>query len=476
MMYAQVTPQQQVDEIAKCYRSPEYFIDEHVQIYDATKRDWIPFKLWPEQRQVLRDLEVYKLHVILKARQLGLTWLILAFELWLLKYRPITEAANFSRRDDEAVHLLDDRLKGMYKRLPAWMREGDTFPEDNSHEWQFNGGSIARAFPTTAGDSYTLTFALIDEADLIPDLPKLMSAVKPTIDGGGWLVLLSRSDKAKPASRFKAIFRSARLGKTSWYPTFLPWFVRPERTQEWYGRQKADVLETTGSLDELHEQYPATEEEALKAATLGKRIPHEWLERVYEPTELVEPHNKPAVPDLIIYEPPRLGREYVVGGDPAEGNPTSNDSAITVIDKDSKQEVASCNGKFQPAVFANYLDKIGTFYNRADLMVERNNHGHAVILWLDEHSTLPLCKGHDGKIGWMTSVRGKTLLYDYETEAFRDERPTLRTQMTYLQLASIGGGSLEAPEGEMDDLAVSHALANAGASFGESRRAYASSP
>jgi hypothetical protein len=39
-------------------------------------------------------------------------------------------------------------------------------------------------------------------------------------------------------------------------------------------------------------------------------------------------------------------------------------------------------------VLASHADALGQWYNRAALMVERNNHGHAVLLWLQANSTL----------------------------------------------------------------------------------------
>ena len=43
--------------------------------------DWIPFKLWPAQKEVAQTFQDHRLVVVLKARKLGLTWLALAFGL-----------------------------------------------------------------------------------------------------------------------------------------------------------------------------------------------------------------------------------------------------------------------------------------------------------------------------------------------------------------------------------------------------------
>jgi hypothetical protein len=156
---------------------------------------------------------------------------------------------------------------------------------------------------------------------------------------------------------------------------------------------------------------------------------------------------------------PQPGRSYVLGADPAEGNPTSDDSALTVLDRDSGEEVASLAGKLQPSTLAAHIDTIGKWYHNAAVLVERNNHGHAVLLWLREHSPLVQVPGHDGHPGWLSNAKGKALLYDTAADAFRERETRLHNFVTFTQLASIEGSTLRAPEGEADDRADSYALA-----------------
>jgi hypothetical protein len=92
-------------------------------------------------------------------------------------------------------------------------------------------------------------------------------------------------------------------------------------------------------------------------------------------------------------------------------------------------------------------------------MCERNNHGHAVLLWLGGNSPLTLLPGWDGKPGWLSNAKGKALLYDGAAESFRDGATVLHSFETYTQLASIDGSTLRAPEGQHDDRADSYALA-----------------
>lgn len=445
-------------EWLKCSESAAYFIHNYCYIYDATAGQWIPFELWPEQLAVLEKLVTERLNVILKARQLGLTWLVLCYILWRMIFHPTFTALIFSRRETEAIYLLSEgRLRGIYNHLPPWAKVRQILT-DSSHVWQLSNNSVVYAFPTSAGDSYTASFAFVDEADLVPDLSRLMNAVKPTIDGGGGMVLLSRADKLTPSSLFKRTYRGARAHTNGWAASFLPWSARPSRDMTWYEAQKADIQSRTGALDDLYQQYPTTDEEALKPPTLDRRLPFTWLTSCYrligEPKE-----SYLGLPDLVEYKAPEEYHEYVIGADPAEGNPGSDPSAAYVLDVDTGEEVAKLSGRIEPSTFADYLYQLARYYNNADLLVERNNHGHAVILALtDTHDYEPML-GWDGRPGWMTSTRGKSLMYSESADAFRDNDTVIHSEEAFTQLVSIEGSSLSAPEGSHDDEATAYCLA-----------------
>jgi hypothetical protein len=484
---ARARAEQYKPTLERCAASPDFFINQYCKIYDATLKDWIPFSLWPEQVEVLVLMNDGQLTIILKARQLGLSWLVLAYALWLMLFYPAATILIFSLRETEAIYLVDERLKGMYQNLPAWMlmrhwitdEDGKQSYEwiprtvniDSGKHWELANGSSARAFSTNSGDSYTASMAIVDEADLVPDLGKLMRRVKPTIDGGGKMVLLSRADKEQPNSEFKKIYKGAKAGENDWQPVFLPWHVRPSRDPAWYEAQVRDSLSRTDSLDFVWEQYPATDAEALAPASLNKRIPPKWLLAIYDerkPLDLStmkgsgEIERKAlALPGLMVWELPQPGVKYVLGGDPAEGNPTSDNSSMGVCRQDNGLLVAKISGKLQPAVMASHMDTLGWWYNKASVMVERNNHGHAVLLWMDDHSRLKVMDGPDGKPGWLDNQRGKTLLYDTCADAVRTQDCKLYDATTWEQLGSIEGATLRAPEGSPDDDADMFALCQA---------------
>ena len=460
--------QQPLDaQLVACSGSPRYFLQEYGQIYDATRREWIPFGLWPEQEDTLEVIERQQLTVILKARQLGLTWLVLGYVLWLMIFRPAATVLLFSKREDESLYLLsDERLRGMYAGCPfgsVAVCAAEAGLSDAARQWGLANGSVARTFPATGGDSYTATLAVVDEADLVPDLDRLMRSVKPTIDGGGQLVLLAPPDKAglpRSSRRSTERPRAARSpGPRSSCPGMS---TRPAAQNGTRGSSATSCTERDPSTTcTSNTRRPTRRRWPRVPSTSGWRqrgsISATWNVSLW-----TRPSFRPATPALArleVYALPQAGHHYVVGADPAEGNPTSDDSALTVLDRATGEEVAALAGKLQPSTLAAHADAVGRWYNNAELMVERNNHGHAVLLWLRDNSRLRRLSGPDGNEGWLASTKGNALLYDTLADAFRNEETVLHSFATFTQLASIEGSTLAAPEGEHDDRADSYGLA-----------------
>lgn len=206
--------------------------------------------------------------------------MVLAYGLWDMIFCPISTVLIFSRRETEAKYLLSEfRLRGMFNQLPEWMKPVVT--RNDTNLFALSNGSTARAFPTGVGDSYTATVAIIDEADLVPDLDVMLASIKPTIDAGGKLFLVGRVNKREPNSAFKQIYKKAKLGQNAFHALFLGWQSHPNRDEAWYKQQKRDAL----TQDDLWEQYPETDDQALARGHVGRIYPDFNKENI---TELAE--------------------------------------------------------------------------------------------------------------------------------------------------------------------------------------------
>lgn len=455
-----LTLEEQRAELLKCAASPSYFINTYVKIFDPEIKQWVPFELWPFQEECLELMRWVSEFLGLKSRQVGMTWLALAYGLWLMLFASIAEVLLFSKREDEAIYLLsDERLRGMYNHLPEWMKAKSIIVDDKKH-FRLSNGSGARAFPSNAGDSYTATYAVVDEADLLAssDLSSLLGRVAPTVEAGGQLVVISRPDKSKPNSHFKQLYKDAIAGKNTWTAVFIPWHAHPGRDEDWYTKQKSNYR-----LDDLHEQYPATEGEALSARTSDKLLEDTWVTQCYTqkkpiPSEDLPP-DAPAISGLCIYVLPETGRSYVIGVDPAEGKENSDDSSAVVMDQETGEEVAHLSGKIYMTVLAGYINQLGIWYNDAAVLYERNNHGHACLVWMRDHSRLPLLKGDDNDEGWQTNSKSKHVMYSDTAAELKAGLLRINNPTTYFQLVSIERSTLRAPSQMHDDAATAFALA-----------------
>jgi hypothetical protein len=354
----------------------------------------------------------------------------------------------FSRREDEAAELLE-RMRGVHARLPDHLKAEVTV--DNVHELRMGLiRSWARCFPTSkhSGRSYSAAMAVVDEADFIPDLKPLLNAVKPAIGGNGRLVLISTANKQNQDSTFKRIWHGAVKGINAYLPVFLPWDARPDRDRSWYQRQTTDY-----ELDDLHQEYPANPEQALSARQSSKRFAASWLTGCRGGRHSLE--NTVGVPGFITYAHPGVGRSYLVSADPAEGNPGSDPSAAVVLDEHTWEQVAVLYGNFEPDIFAGYLTQVAAHYNQAVILVERNNHGHTVLLALEYAGYENIyISPVDKKAGWLSNRRDKVLAVDNAAQALRQGCCTLNHEGTLAELADLEAGTLKAPGGAHDDLAM----------------------
>lgn len=464
-LYDQQTILQELTRCTNRQHGLFYFVWNYCYIYDNVTRGWVPFKLWPFQMKVLQLILDNQYSIILKTRQVGVTWLVLAYELWDSLFFPETLCLNFSRRELEAIELVDFRIKGMYKSLPSWMR-AEIVDKDTKTEFELSIGSRFRASSSGGSDSYAASFAFIDEAELVEEttpLAKLMTALEPTVGtAGGKMVMVSRSDKRRPNSTFKQTFRAALAGKSMYKALFIPWYDHPRRDQKWYDVRRQNA-EETDTLDELFEQYPATVEEALMANMRQKRYSEKWIKQCFFPDErmdFTEIEDFPSLPveSTFLYREREEGKRYVIVADPAEGNPSSDDSGLMVFDTTNHEQVLVFRGKLEPDIFAHYLNLVSIYYNRAAAFVERNNHGHTVISYLRNNTNCPVIEGRDStsarpKFGFPTTKVSKVAATDAVAEALRGKKLVLHDIETTVQLSDINGSTLSASEGNHDDLA-----------------------
>lgn len=245
------------------------FIDQHIIIDDAQGEGVMPFRLWDAQRELLGAIEDERLLLILKARQLGITWLVCAYALWLCLHYPQRLVLTFSIGQAEANEMMR-RMHAMYWRIEKNKRLSlPAVEKDNTEEMVFSNGSRIQSLPSrkSAGSGYTASLIILDEFAKNENAAALYTAVKPTIDGGGKMIILSTANGA--GNLFHSMVEKARAKTSRFAFRFLPWLARPGRDAAWYAAVEADAIDS--SL--MKQEYPATPEEAFEASEVGAFLP-----------------------------------------------------------------------------------------------------------------------------------------------------------------------------------------------------------
>lgn len=251
------------DEIAYCRDHIEYFVDKYGHIEDKDAPEVVvPFRMWKEQREALLSIHEHRLNIILKARQLGITWLALTYAAWMLVTTHGCTVVALSKTEEDGKELIR-RICVILEAMPQLVRREEWYGARlesaamTATVHHPNGiDSVIKAFPAApgAGRSFTANLVILDEWAFQQYAREIWGAAYPTINRptGGKVIGLST---IKRGSLFEELWSTDGNGFNK---IFIPWYADPRRTQEWYEQTRNAIGE-----DLLMAEYPATPEEAL---------------------------------------------------------------------------------------------------------------------------------------------------------------------------------------------------------------------
>jgi hypothetical protein len=257
--------------------SPFYFIRQYGSI-EPPKGKPTPFELWVAQNAALELLHSESRVYVLKARRLGLSWLVLHYALWLLGYSTHGQFSRIlflSKNLEDAGKMLG-RVKRVNDRLPSFLRASAT-GEDSTRTLELRNGAIT-CLPATPGAARqeTATLVVLDEFAFTKNeaAGEIWTAVQPTVEGGGKLFVVSTGNgTAGDGATFADIWIKANAGESDGTAIFLPWTVRPDRTAEWIAAERKNYE----SDEAFNAEYPSTPEQALAGDRSIKVYPIEGI-------------------------------------------------------------------------------------------------------------------------------------------------------------------------------------------------------
>jgi hypothetical protein len=397
----QVSAAQAAQDYLIAHNDAAEFIDRFCLIKDENKGTVSRFRLWDYQREILREWVTERLVVDLKARQLGISWLVCAFALWLINFYDDVTVLCISATQDKAFDLIN-KVKFMYDNLPPYLKK--PIIKRNNASLQFAGegeaeqGSRIMALASTPGAAvgYTATLVIVDEWGEQGYAEELYSSFKPTIDMGGRLIGIGTGNAV--GSFYHEICTQAQAGENGFKFRFLGWWLRPGRHKivdgvitpdlEWY----EDTRRGYPNLQEFLRMYPSTPLEAFIAAggcpfsiedlqwyeEVHVRDPLKWqyLEDTGWPEKLV---NAAKIGDLQVWEKPQAGYPYLVYMDPATGKEDGGDyHAIQVIKTSNMEQVAEVQTRCDTDLATDLGITLSNWYNNEMFAWESTGVGHAV--------------------------------------------------------------------------------------------------
>lgn len=355
--------------------------------------------------------------MILKARQLGITWCAAGVGLWIVTMLPGTRVLAQSMTEDDAADIIDhawEMFISLKNRKPHLVQHIDVhkpFGDRRPHldiEFIHPDGRKSRfnAMPSSPsrGHGRTATFVILDEFARHPYARESYKATVPAQAGSkkasGRTAIISTGNGVSvdedAGNYFHHLWANAKRYGIS--TQFLRWDTNPDRDQEWYER----VARKLPSKDR-GEQYPQNPNEAfiLTGDLYFDEDSVFWYgeEGTKKPLYSCEfkivndgsgaKLRKTKYGSIDVFVEPKPGHKYAIGADVATG--TGRDfSAAYVVDLETQALVAEYNGKIDPDVMARDLHFLGRWYNTAWIAVEKGGgYGEAVIV--------PLRDGKQGR-------------------------------------------------------------------------------
>ena len=223
-------------EMEYCLSDPAYYVRTYCHIENKDSDELIqPFDLWPLQEQTLNEIHEHKKNVILKARQLGISWLIIAYVSYTILLTTGRTAVGLSRSEEEAKELVR-RLEIVFQYMPEFIADINHKPAGWSGpvyrktalelKIMFPDGpeSTFKAFPSSpgAGRSFTADLLVFDEWAFQQFAREIWLSAFPIINrpNSGKVIGLSTIDRG---SLFEEIFTDRDNG---FHKIFLPWFFK----------------------------------------------------------------------------------------------------------------------------------------------------------------------------------------------------------------------------------------------------------
>lgn len=454
------------DKLRKIINNPVLYMEKFMNVVNKNGK-LVPFKLNPQQKEVLQNMDKY--NIILKSRQLGITTLSCAYSIYLAMTNSNITCLLVSYSIDSATAIFE-KLKQLYNDLPNALRV--ELIANNKKELKFVNGS--RIICATCGSKdcargLTIRYCHISEVGFCKDnIDKQLLAIEQALTPNGKIILEST---ANGLNYFSELWNKAERKENMYKPFFFSWINDKVMFKDEYKMFADKYLE-------LHKKYPTKEEltdtehklrsqgatleqivwRRLKIANSSEesfaqefpsnpieafistgsnifspKLIHERLQYIDDIKPITSKPNKMPISlvpwlgrELTLWDMPKIGHKYYIGVDTGEGM-GQDYSALHVLSADGVQVAEFKSNKIKPFQYAEIVNDIGIYFNKALLVVEKASAGHTIVdkLKNDYHySNMYKYKEYDArglakkKVGFVTNPKTKPLMINDFVELF----------------------------------------------------------
>lgn len=421
-----------------------------------------------------------KRNIVLKARQMGIsTWIAGRFFLKTIS-RPGTLTVQIAQ-SREAAEKIFRIVHRFYDQLPEGLRDGILrVSRANAGQLQFSELDseyrVESAADLNAGRGMTIQNLHCSEiAHWGRNAAATLAGLRAALAPSGEMVLESTPNGAHGCF-YEEWQRAEESGIVR---HFFPWWMEeaycgvPVAESGWSEEERTMAAEHGLSAEQIGYRRQLR-------ASFGQLAQQEYVENatacfltsgncVFDLqniqrrlNEVCEPMLRRKNDQLWIWYPVQSGKQYIAGVDAAGGGANGDYAAIQIVERETGLQCAEFRAHLDPRELAIAAAELGREYNHALMVVERNNHGAAVLLHLEQAENYPAIHERQGQPGWLTNSVSRPLMIealgitlDQQPEIFSSSR-LLTECRTFVRQQDGRSG---AASGSHDDCVMAMAMA-----------------
>lgn len=416
-----LTRQEILVEYGKCLESPIYAIETYLETFDKTSEGFVPFKLFPRQKEIIQAYQKNRFNLVTKPRQAGVSTTTAAYLSIKVGFADAEnpEAVLIIANKQELAFEFLAKIKDFLSQLPRWIwgpeyygtkknDEKTIFITDSKKEIKLPNGCRVKAVATSkdALRGFTPTYLVMDEAAYIDNGSEVFGAALTALGTGGKAMLISTPNGMDKL--YYETYAQSKARKNNFFITEMKWYedLRYNKDLKWCkGDEIIDEKEFTFNsykkmIDDGYKPTSSWYEEMCRGMNNDIRMIAQELDVSFIGSggnviseEDIALHEKENVRDpkytageggkIWIWEEPQEGHQYIAGVDVSRGD-GEDSSTIVILDFTTMEQVMEYQGKIQPDLLAQLVEEYCELYKAFTVIDITGGMGVSTVLKLLE--------------------------------------------------------------------------------------------